>query len=417
MNLHQIPYAQLFVYQVCLLFLLLAMLRAGCRRFVVVIFVIVSAANIGFSAYYATILTESLFFSVSAIAIAFLLDYLRTGRFGFIAGASLTVGLLYGVRPAAITLIPMLFVALRLKWDKRNCRAWILVAALIGSLAVGPILESVVFVAEHRDSRTSIVPNLLSGKAAMLVRRDSTFSGPHAHTLNGLAARLYDTYAPVHPFLSGIPSLIAWPVVSSTFEALAQFEVLDHALADASKRTGLSQEWLREQVGWRAIETNLGGYLRLPMLNCVRQWSVAALNVPPAAPALSDYVDRYPAVPIQSKLSATILHPAASLKGYIVYPAFIGAGVTTLLMAIGLLIFVWTPGLADRLRVHYLMLAGIFAATCQVHTIIVALVNVATPRLLMAIYPELVLVFIFLPVAAFPGVVGSSGWDKRWAAR
>ena len=79
LSLHQISYAQLSVFHVCLLFLLLAMLRAGCRRFLVLVFVVALAANIGFSSFYATILTESLFFSLSAIMIAFLLDYLRTG--------------------------------------------------------------------------------------------------------------------------------------------------------------------------------------------------------------------------------------------------------------------------------------------------------------------------------------------------
>ena len=416
LSLHQIPYAQLAVFHVCLLFLLLAMLRAGCRRFLVLVFVVALAANIGFSSFYATILTELLFFSLSALMVAFLLDYLRTGRVGFIAGASLLVGLLYGVRPAAITLIPMLFVAAWLKWSKRNCRAWMLVVALVGLLAVGPVLESVVFAAEHRDSRVSIVPNLLSGKAAMLMRQDTTFYGPHAGTLHHLAAELYEAYAPVHPFVLGIPSLVARPVVSSTYEALAQFGVLNHALADASKRTGLSQDWLRERLGWRAIESNVGGYLRLSLLNYVGQWSVAALNFPPAAHALNSYVDQYPAVPLRDKVSATILHPRASLRSYIVYPAFLGAGVATFLLTSGLVVFMWRPEFAESPRGNYLMLAGLFAAMCQGHTIVVSLVNVATPRHLMAIYPQLILVFIFFMVAACPNVVASRRAHEGGAA-
>jgi hypothetical protein len=416
LNLHQVTYVQLTIFYVCVLFLLLAMLRAGCKRFLVLILVIALATNIGFSSYYSTIMTESLFFSLSAIMVALLVDYLRTGRVVFIAAASLFVGLLYGIRPAAITLMPMLFVAAWLKWRARNCRAWLLAAALVGSLSVGPILESVVFSAEHRDDRASIVPNLLSGKAAMLMERNTEFSGPSAGTLNRLSAELYATYAPVHKFLSNIPSIVAWPVVSSTYEAVAQFSILDNALAKASRRTGLSQDWLREQLGLRAIKHNIGGYLRLSLLNYFGQWSVTALNFPPAARAFNEYVDRYPDVPFREKISLIILHPPASIKSYVIYPAFLGAGLVSLLLGIGVVVFLWKPELADRPRLHYLMLAGFFSAMCQVHTIVVSLVNVATPRFLMAVYPQLILVFIFLVVATFPRLTTSGrAYERRTA--
>ena len=62
------------------------------------------------------------------------------------------------------------------------------------------------------------------------------------------------------------------------------------------------------------------------------------------------------------------------------------------------------------------MLAGFFAALCQGHTIVVSLVNVATPRLLMTIYPQLILVFMFFIVAALPNVAGSRRAHERGAA-
>ena len=70
-------------------------------------------------------------------------------------------------------------------------------------------------------------------------------------------------------------------------------------------------------------------------------------DFPPAAHALNSYVDQYPAVPLRDKVSATILHPQASLRSYIVYPAFLGGGVASFLLAIGLVVFMWRLEFAE----------------------------------------------------------------------
>ena len=74
------------------------MLRAGCGRFLVFIFVLALELNVAYSSLHWSILTESLFLSLSAIMVALLLDYFRTGRLVFIASASLCVGILYGIQ-------------------------------------------------------------------------------------------------------------------------------------------------------------------------------------------------------------------------------------------------------------------------------------------------------------------------------
>jgi hypothetical protein len=398
----QITYVQFLVFQIALVFLLLAMLRAGCRPLMVFIFVVVLAANAGFSSVHWSILTESVSFSLTAITIALLLDYLRTGRAGFIIGASLCVGMLYGIRPAAITLIPMLVVAVWLKWYRRDWPSWALLTGLVLALAVGPVLENVAFRLEHARNRATIVPNIMMGKAAMVIRGNTVYSGPHADTLNQLGTELYSTYAPVHKFLANLPSIVAWPVISSAYESVAQFSILNEALDKASNRTGLSQDLLRDELGLQAIENNIGGYLQLSLLNYFGHWSVTALTFPPAARAFSDYVDNYSKVPLRNNIAPITLHPPASTKSYLIYPAFLFSGVVSFVLGIGLLVFIWRPTLAEKPRLNSIMIAGFFGAMCQVHTIIISLINVANPRFLMAIYPQLILMFVFLIVAAFP---------------
>jgi hypothetical protein len=402
LNLVQVTYVQAIIFHIALPFLLLAMLRAGCGRFLVFIFVLALELNVGYSSLHWSILTESLFLSLSAILVALLLDYFRTGRLVFIASASLCVGILYGIRPAAITLVPMLFVAAWLNWFKSGtARAWALLVALFVPLAAGPIFENVVFRLVHADSRATTVPNLMRGKAAMLIRGDTRFTGPYADTLNGLGAELNATYAPVHKFLANLPSIVAWPVASSTYEAVAQFGVLNDALAKASNRTGLSQEWLCEELGRQAIEQNFAGFLQLSLLNYFGQWSVTALTFPPAARAFNSYVNTYPNVPLEDYIAYLTLHPPSSNKSYLIYPIFLFSGLISLVLSSGLLVFLWKSRLGERPRLRGLVLAGFFAAMCQVHTIIISFINVATPRFLMAVYPQLLLMFIFLIVVAF----------------
>ncbi len=409
LSLDQVIYAQAVIFHVALVFLLLAMLRAGCRRALVVVFVIALAANVGFSSIHWTILTESMFSSFSVVMVALLLDYLRTGRLAFIAGAGTMAGILYGIRPAGLTVLPMLILAVWLKWRDRDCSAFTLVATLVITVAIGPAIESFAFRVEHPSGRVTIVPYILMGKAAMLVQNDMTFSGPHADTLNKLQAELYKAYAPVHKFLSNIPSIVAWPAVSSTYEGVAQFSVLNNALAKASDRTGLSQAWLRDQLGIQAIEKNFGGYMQLSLLNYFGQWSVTALTFPPAARAFNDYVDKYSEVPFERNLSSITLHPHSYKTSYLIYPAFLMMGVLSLVLSLLIAVMLWMPRPVGGTRLYYLMIAGCFAAMCQVHTIIISFINVATPRFLMAVYPQLLLMLIFLFMAALPNV----GISKR----
>lgn len=402
LNLDQVTCVQAVIFHIALLFLLLAMLRAGCGRFLVFIFVLALELNVAYSSLHWSILSKSLFLSLSAIMAALLLDYFRTGRLVFIANASLCVGILYGIRPAAITLVPMLFVAAWLNWQKRNRPGWAMLVAMFVPLAAGPIFENAVFRLIHADSRATTVPNMMMGKAAMVIRGDTRFFGPYADTLNGLGAELNATYAPVHTFLSYLPSIVAWPVASSTYEAVAQFSVLNDALAKASNRTGLSQEWLSEELGRQAIEQNLTGFLQLSLLNYFGQWSVTALTFPPAARAFNSYVNTYRNVPLEDHIAHLTLHPPSSNKSYLIYPVFLFSGLVSLVLSIGLSAFLWKTRLGERPRLRDLVLSGFFAAMCQVYTITISFINVATPRFLMAVYPQLLLMFIFLFIAAFP---------------
>jgi hypothetical protein len=400
LSLEQITYVQTFLFSLALMTLLAALLRAGVSRVLVLFFTIALAANGYFSSFHHTILSESIFFTVMAPTVAFWIDYLRTGRAVFLVMTGLGLGFLIGIRPVAIVLVPMLIVSVWLKWHKRDVAGPLLVATLVLPLTVGPIAEQLLYRAEHGDRRASVVPWSMLGKAAMLVRVGTVFTGPHHEALNKLGKQLTATYLPVHEFLAGLPSLAAYPVVTAGYEATAQFSVFGRDLEVVSAQSGVPGDVLAYELGKQSILADFPSYLRLSMVHYIGQWSIMAIKVPPIAEAVNTYVASYPKVPLDGVLGDVILRPTASARAYVVYPAFLAAGVVTIVAGLALVVFMVRPELGDEARGQYLMLAAFFAATCQSYTLLISFINVATPRYLMAVYPQLVLVAVFL-ISAF----------------
>ena len=143
LGLEQITYVQLALFVLSLATLVAALLRAGMPRVLIVLMVVGLLASFHLPSYHWTILTESIFISVSTIGLAFWLDYLRTGRIQFLAAISLCVGLLIAIRPAGIAFLPMIPISIWLQWHRRDVPRTAVAAVVIVSLALGPVIERV----------------------------------------------------------------------------------------------------------------------------------------------------------------------------------------------------------------------------------------------------------------------------------
>src|SRR5262249_13623672 len=153
---------------------------------------------------------------------------------------------------------------------------------------------------------------LLLARGAMLVREDTTFSGPYREPLGILGRELAANYRPVHAFLAGLPSLVAYPVMTSGYESAAQFSVADFDVEVLSRQFGIPQETLAYELGRQSILGNVAGYLRLSLVHYVGQWSIMALKLPPTAAAINDYAARYPKQPLEGLLGDVFLRPVGS---------------------------------------------------------------------------------------------------------
>lgn len=391
----EITRVQVLIFAIALAFLLTAMLRANFPRWSVILIVVALAANILFSSFHRSILTESLYFSLSAIAVGLWLDYFRAARLNLLLALGLVLGIMIGVRPAGLGILPMLIIAVWLKRPE-NIPKWILLLAVVLPLSIGVGAERLIYKAVHGSVRDSTAQNLAMGLSAMLIKPDMVFSGPHAAQLSALGAQLYKKYQPVHRYLEAAPSLPVRTQLSAAYEIEAQFYAFGDEIKEFAQTAGVSPAELEIELGKQIVLQNLGGYLELTLVNQFGQWSVAAKNFPPTARLLAAYADTNPAISFNGNIPYAYLHPRPTLVGLIVYPAFLLAGAVTLLLTVVFLIFLWRPRLMDSPEGFYLGIAAFFSAMCQGYTLFISLINEWTPRFLMAVIPQIEIVAMCL---------------------
>ena len=386
---------QLAIFSAALAYLLISLLRAVFPRWLLAIFVAMLAGNVLFSSFHRSILTESLYFSLSTVAVGLWIDYFRHARLHFLLALGLVLGVMIGVRPAGLGLLPLLVVTVWLK-RPQNLPTWALLLAAALPILVGMGTEKLIYRMAHGSVQDSTAKNLAMGLSAMLIKPDMTFSGPHAAELNAMGAQLYKKYQPVHRYLEAAPSLPVRTQLSAAYEIEGQFNAFGTEIDDAARRTGMSAAELEIELGKQIVLRNLRGYLELTLVNQFGQWSVAAKNFPPTARLLAAYADANPAISFSGNIPYAYLHPRPTLVGLIVYPAFLLAGAVTLLLTVVFLIFLWRPRLMDSPEGFYLGIAAFFSAMCQGYTLFISLINEWTPRFLMAVIPQIEIVAMCL---------------------
>jgi hypothetical protein len=395
LDLVEVTWVQLAIFCAALAYLLTVLLRAAFPRWMLAIFVALLAGNVLFSSLHRSIQTESIYFSLSAVAVGLWVDYLRRPRSHLLFALGLALGFMIGVRPAGFGILPMLLIAVWLKRPE-NLSKWMLLAVIVLPVCVGAVTERLIYRAVHGSVRDSTARNLAMGLSAMLIKPDMTFSGRHAAELKVLGAQLYKKYEPVHRYLDSAPSLPVRTQLSALYQGEAQFYAFGADINEVAQHAGISVADLEIELGKQVVFRNLRGYLELTLVNQLGQWSVAAQNFPPIARQLAAYANANPAISFGGRIPDMFLHPRPTTAGWLVYPAFLIAGAITLGLTVVFFLFLWRPRLMESPAGFYLGLAAFFSAMCQGYTFFISLINVWTPRFLMAVIPQLEIVAMCL---------------------
>lgn len=391
----QMTHVQLALFGAALCALLVALRRLSLPRWMAVA-VTVALMNPLFAGYHHVILTESIFASVTVLALAAWIEYFRTSRVACLAIASLLVGLLIGIRPAAIGLAPALVISWWMNRPKQRAAAIVALVAAVAPLLVAVAAERSIYRIEQ--SRRAIMvpygylPNTTAAEAAMIIAPGMTFTGPHAPQLEKLAKTIREQYAPVQKFVAGVPTIAGRANVEAVFEVTAIAIALDDLFQNAATSAGTTAAQLRLEFGEQVIAQNVSGYVKLVLLHYVGQWAVTAPNFPPIARAINAYVEQFGPVPLSQYVPQDAVRPRASLYSILIFPAFAVMGGVTLLLS---LVLLWRLVRPVRVNVHALQLfdlAALFAFMCQTYTVLISCITFAQPRYLMAVYPQLVLI-------------------------
>jgi len=398
LSLAQVTSMQLALFAAALSYLLVVLMRLGFPKMLLAIMVALLAGNVLFSSFHRAILSESLFFSLTLLAIAWWLEYLRSTQIGWLMAAGLALGLMIGLRPAGVGLLPLHLLAVWIRRPTVSDR-WLAVLFAALPLVVGVGGERLIYYSVQGPTTASIAPNLLFGKAAMLVRPGMRFSGRHAAALAALARELDALYAPVQRIVAEAPTFPIRVQLSAIYEREAQFSVMNETLAAAAQRAGMSEAQLRDMLSRQVIAQNLLGFLELTLVDEVGQWSVMARNFPPTARALSAYADAQPKMTLGGAIPAAVFHSPPQTAAWVVYPGFLIAGIVTFFLALGVIAFILRPALIASFRGFCLFAACYLSAMCQGYTLFVSLVNVWTPRFHMGVFPQITIIALCLVTA------------------
>ena len=397
LTLAQTTWVQTGLFAVALAYLLAALIRSGFNRPIVALLAVGLGANFLFSSFHRSILSESLYFSLSAIAIACWIEYFKTAHIKPLMGAGLCLGLMIGTRFAGLGLLPVHLLAVVINRAKHRS-VWPILAVALLSCLVGVAGERILYIAYHGNASGSQSSDLLFGRAAMVIRPDMTFSGPRARSFEEIANNLLVIFTPLQQAVREAPSIAVAAQLSAIYEALGHYSLSDE-LKMMSDRERIPVPELKSEFAKQVLLQNIIGYLKTTLLNDFGQWSVAAQKFSPVATSLEAYAASRPSVSAGGKISPDLLHPQASALG-VVYPVFLVCGVVTLVAAFGLIIFLVKPELATGRAGFYLLLASYFGAMCHSYTLFISMVNEWTPRFLMAVFLQIEVVGASIVLAA-----------------
>jgi hypothetical protein len=403
----QVTWVQLGIFCLALVYLLSVLRRSGFPRLLLAALVAVLAANLLFSSFHRSIVTESLYFSLAVFATGLWIEYFGSGNARYLLIAGVLLGLMMGVRPVAMALVPMQIVAVLIRRPERVAR-WVLIVLAVLTVGIGAGGERLLYRVIHDGPPRSTAPLLLMGKAAMLIEPGMKFSGPHAEALQRVSTALYARFKLLRDALDNAPTVAVRLHFAAAYEGEAQDALFfQDELNEAAARAQVTTDELRSELGRQVILQNLWGYLKLTAFTEVGQWSVAAQHFPPTAKAITAYAAANPAIFYSDRIPEEMLHPSPWRVAWVVYPGFLIAGAATLMLALMLpVLLIWRNLWVTRAG-FFLGVAVFFSAMAHIYTLFISLANVWTPRFLMAVFPQLEVIALCVLLAL------ASWWRAR----
>lgn len=353
--------------------------------------------NVYMQAYHTVILTESLAFSLCNLLIAMLVKGWLARGIMHASAVGLVAGLMLALRPALASYVVILLVAVPLFNAGALSKTIRNLAAYLMSVIVVLSLESAIYFSHHSE-RQSLASLTLLGKGAILTTyADFNYPNLTAHQQSWLR-EIDHGLNPVQLWLESDDSFILKTNLRSNFEVFAQYQLVDMIAAEENISPLSDEEFGR--LGMAAVWANPTLYLKSSLQHLYGLWLVQEVSFLRLA-----YGQKLPffensqlqsALPGQQNGHAIFSVEAKSgiaLLSYLVFPAFLSLGIVSLGLAAGFWAFVGLRMLAGQLSSvsNEVLIIALLLLLGWGNLVLVAFINIATPRYLMTNMPIFIL--------------------------
>jgi hypothetical protein len=245
--------------------------------------------------FHASILSESVFLSLSVVFLALAVRFTYQPAWQFMMLLALTAGVTATVRRTGVALVPvMLFMVLAERHRLRGSQAALLLVAALVPFGVVLGAEQAISPMVHAGHSSSLMGRHMFAKAALIGAPDAP---PDADRLTtGLNQHLQSTYAPIRDVLATAPRDLRG-VLSMYYETCLQGGCADESRRLMPDLDEADQTRIMGAVGLARIRRAPLAFLDLLALNYQSLWTVDRLRYPGRAEALTAFIAAHRPLP------------------------------------------------------------------------------------------------------------------------
>ena len=349
-----------------------------------------------------TLMTESLFLSVSVVMIAAALRYLSRPSCAALIVAALAAGYAAAIRPTGLVYLPVLAVLVfsRRGWTER---VWRNAAAAAVAVAAVFLAEAFYYHANHDGPRQSLLPVQTFGKAGMVTVGDPSalLAGAPRET-RSIYHALEADLQPMREFIAGAPNAAARCRLTANYESFVEYEFLDRDRRTLQSSFG---DWPLTMAGLDRIAHAKRDFARHVADNYYCLWTIwAATNA--EKDALQDYIARHRPIPFEANVLASLATRPSPPAVIVVRPILISIA-SLLALAAATVLVAAAIGAPPSL---WFSTAGVCGLMVHGTFLLTAATGIATPRYTLAAWaPMAIGVLAFVIWAAQRSVARGRG--------
>jgi hypothetical protein len=340
--------------------------------------IIAIGANMAFFPYHYSIITESLYVSLLSLVVAIYMRYARSpSNLSVLALLSILCGLCISIRPAALFLLPALFIGVVLVWSKIQRGKFRTVLVCVLPLLAVYSAEKTFSSIWHDGNSSSLLTRHLFAKAALI-------DGPSKIDESSYGKILENDYHEVRQFLWSAPGFTVRNHFLPDYEICLQYACLEEHGAN------INGSPLARSAALERIKSNMPGYLKLSWHNYRSLWTVFPSSTPSATRQINSYLKVQSPIPYARLLPTWLsdeLVPEGSIK-FVIQLGILFIGIVSIVLILyGAFQWIRTRAL------HPIITVTVFASlSLHGSLLLTAMTGVSANRYLISCWPLLMVI-------------------------